>query len=69
MNLFRMTPKRLALAIGGLVLLLVVAVFGIGWYYSDQIEDGALRVKHDPAKYEVEGVALEDGRITLSLPT
>lgn len=69
MNLFRMTPKRLALAFGGLALFLIVVVLGIGWYYSGQIEDGALRVKHDPAKYEVEVVALEDGRITLSFPT
>ena len=69
MNLFRITPKRLALAFGGLALLLVVVVFGIGWYYSGQIEDGALRVKHDPKKYEVEVVALEEGRVTLRFPT
>lgn len=45
-----------------------VAVFGIAWYYSVQIEDGVLRVKHDPTKYEVEVVALEDGRIKLRFP-
>ena len=49
--------------------MLVVAVFGIGWYYAGQIEDGALRVKHEPEKYEVEVVALDDGRVTLRFPT
>ena len=67
-RVFRMTPKRLALAFGGLALLLVVVVLGVGWYYSGQIEDGGLRVKHNPARYEVQVVALEDGRITLRLP-
>ena len=49
--------------------MVVVAVFGIAWYYSVQIEDGVLRVKHDPTKYEVEVVALEDGRVKLRFPT
>ena len=64
-----MTPKRLAVAFGGLVLLLIVAVFGIAWYYSIQIEDGVLLVKHNPKKYEVEVVALEDDRVKLRFPT
>ena len=49
-------------------MLLVVVVLGVGWYYSGQIEDGALRVKHNPAKYEVEVVALEDSRVALRFP-
>ena len=68
-RVFRMTPKRLALAFGGLAVFLVVVVLGVGWYYSGQIEDGALRVKHSPTKYEVEVVALEDSRVTLRFPT
>ena len=68
MNLFRIIPKRLALVFGGLAIFLLVAVLGIGWYYSGQIEDGALRVKHDPEEYDVEVVALDDGRITLGFP-
>ena len=50
-------------------MLLVAAVLGIAWYYSDLIEDGALRVKHDPPEYDVEVVALEDGRVALRFPT
>ena len=50
-------------------MLLVAVVFGIGWYYSVQIEAGVLRVKHDPAKYEVEVVALEDDWAKLRFPT
>ena len=69
MDVFRMTPKRWALVFGALLLLLVVVVLGGGWFYSGQIEDGALLVKHDPTKYEVEVVALDDGLVTLRFPT
>jgi pimeloyl-ACP methyl ester carboxylesterase len=64
-----MTAKWLGLGFGVLALVLVAAVFGIGWYYSGLIEDGALLVKHDPPEYVVEVVALEDGRVTLRFPT
>ena len=65
-----MTLKRWALVFGGLLLLLpVVLVLGAGWYYADQIEDGALLVKHEPPKYEVEVVALKEGLVTLRFPT
>ena len=64
-----MTRKRLALIIGGLAVSLGVVVFGVAWYYSLQIEDGALRVKHDPLKYEVEVVELEEDRVKLKFPT
>ena len=69
MDVIRMTPKRWALVFGGLVLLLIVVVLGAGWYYSGQIEDGALLVKHEPPKYEVEVIALDDGLVTLRFPT
>lgn len=69
MNVFRMTPKRWALVSGDLVLLLVVVVLAAGWFYSGQIEDGALLVKQDPTKYEVEVAALDDGLVTLRFPT
>ena len=48
--------------------MLIGVVLAIGWYYSGEIEDGGLKVKHDPKKYEVEVVKLEDGLITLRLP-
>ena len=64
-----MTLKRLAITIGGIVVLLAVAVFGIGWYYSVQIEDGVLRVKHDPPAYEVKVVELEEDRVKRRFPT
>ena len=64
-----MTLKRLALKIAGLAVLLGVVVFGISWYYSTQIEDGVLRVKHDPPTYEVEVVELEEDRVKLRFPT
>ena len=66
---FKMTPKRLALTFGGLVLLLGAVLFGTGWYFSIQIEDDVLRVKHEPEKYEIEVVALEDDRVKLRFST
>ena len=64
-----MTPRRLALGSGVIALVFIAVTLGIGWYYSSLIEDGGLRVKHDPAKYEVEVVGLADGRVTLSFST
>ncbi len=69
MDVFKMTPNRWVLVFVGLVLLIIVVVLGGGWFYSGQIEDGALLVKHDPTKYEVEVVALDDGLVTLRFPT
>lgn len=66
---FKMTPKRLALTFGGLVLLLGAVLFGTGWYFSIQIEDDVLLVKHEPEKYEIEVVALEDDRVKLRFST
>ena len=68
MPLFKVTRKRLALGLGGLAVLLIGVIFAIGWYYSGEIESGGLKVKHDPDKFEVEVVDLEDGLITLRLP-
>ena len=64
-----MTRKRLALIIAGLAVLPGVVVFGISWYYSVQIEDGVLRVKHDPPTYEVKVVELEENQVKLRFPT
>ena len=67
-NLFKVTRRRLALGLGGLAVLLIGVIFGLGWYYSGEIESGGLKVKHDPEKYEVEILNLQDGLITLQLP-
>ncbi|MDA1127954.1 MAG: alpha/beta fold hydrolase [Chloroflexi bacterium] len=69
MQRFRLTPKLLAVTFGSLVVVLIVAVLGISWYYSVQIEDGVLAVKHDPTEYDVEVIALEDDRVRLVFPT
>lgn len=50
-------------------MLLVVVFLGAAWYFSGQIEDGVLRVKHDPKKYEVEVLALENDQVKLRFPT
>ncbi len=62
---FRFPKKRMIFGLAGLVLVLASVLFGVGWVFASQFEDGALRVKHEPHKYEVEVVALDTGRITL----
>ena len=71
MHLLKLTRRRLALGLGGVVILLLGAVLATGWYYSGEIEDGGLTVKldADEKKYEVEVVKLEGDLITLRLPS
>ena len=68
MHLLKLTRKRLALGLGGVAILLLGAVLATGWYYSGEIEDGGLTVKHDSKQYELEVVKLEGSLITLRLP-
>ena len=57
--------RRVAVGLGVSVLLLLAALLAVGWYYADQILDGALVVKDEAETYEVEVTAVGDGRITL----
>ena len=66
--MLKVTRRRLALGLGGLVVSLIGVIFGIGWYYSGLIDSGGLKVKHDPEEYAVEVTNLDDGLITLLLP-
>lgn len=59
----------LALGFGALAVLSTVTLLGIGWFFSGLIQDQALQVKHEPSKYEVEVVAIDDGRVTLRSTT
>ncbi|MCH8199299.1 MAG: alpha/beta fold hydrolase [Chloroflexi bacterium] len=61
--------RRLAIGLGSLVLLLLVALLAVGWYYADLILDGALVVKDEPDKHDVEVIAVGGGRITLRSTT
>lgn len=69
MQLFKLTPRRWVLGLGGVVILLIGIVLAVGWYYSDAIEEGGLKVKHEPNKYDVQVLKVEDDLITLRLPT
>ena len=61
--------RRVAVGLGITVSLLLVASLAVGWYYADQILDGALVVEDEAETYEVEVTALDDGRITLRSTT
>ena len=47
------------------VALLLVVLGGYCWWVSEQLADGAFRVRHDPRQLEMEVVAVSDGTITL----
>ena len=49
----------------GVVLVSALVLLGGGWYFSDQIRDGALKVDHSEDPLDLEVVAVEVGRITL----
>jgi pimeloyl-ACP methyl ester carboxylesterase len=52
-------------AVVGVVLLTIVGVVAGGWYFSDQLRDGALEPDHDPDRLALEVVALGEGQVTL----
>ena len=61
--------RRVAVGLGVLVLLLLMALLAVGWYYADQILDGALVLEDEADTYEVEVTAVGGGRITLRSTT
>jgi len=68
MGLSGVASRRIGMGLGAVAAALVVAVLGAGWYYAGEIEDGALKVEHEPDEYDVAVVALGAGRITLRGP-
>ena len=46
-------------------LIVLVALLGGGWYYSDQIEDGALKVDESKSTFDLEIAEIGEGRVTL----
>jgi len=57
--------RTLTLLAVGFIFASLLAVFAGGWYYSDQLKDGAFSVKHESDELDVQVIAVEDGRITL----
>lgn len=55
-------PLTIAL---GLMLLALLLVSGAGLYYSESFKSGALEVKHEPDKLDLEIVAVGEDRVTL----
>ena len=57
--------SRLILVLLVLGVATVLALFGGAWYYSGQLNDGALAVKHDPDEFDLQVVAVETNEVTL----
>lgn len=49
----------------GLAVVLLVALVGGGWYYSDQIEADLLSVQNEAPQYDVRVLAVDPDRVTL----
>ena len=59
--------KTVAGAALGVVLLVALALFGGGWYYSDQIKAGALEVDRSDDVFDLEVVAIGEDQVTLGV--
>ncbi|MGH2676831.1 MAG: alpha/beta hydrolase [Actinomycetota bacterium] len=58
--------RRVALwTAAGLAVVLIVALVGGGWYYSDQIEADLLSVQNEAPEYDVRVLAVDADRVTL----
>jgi pimeloyl-ACP methyl ester carboxylesterase len=58
--------RRFAIAAAGFVLLMLLAVFAVGWYYSNVLRSGGLEPDYTPEKLDLRVVSIEDGRIVLT---
>ena len=59
---------RWKIVIPGLLVVILAAAAGVGWggwYLSDVLKDGALVPKRTPPKFDLEAVAIDEGRVTL----
>ncbi len=60
-----LTRKRVLVLLGGLILLLVVTNFGIGWYFSNVLHEEAFAVRQDEPEYNLTASAAGEGLIRL----
>ncbi len=65
----RLARKKVIIPIVAVIVILAVALLAVGWIFSNQIEDGGFRVKHEPEKYEVEVTSLGEGTVGLRSTT
>jgi len=57
--------KAILVPLAAIAFVVVVGLGGGAWFYSGEIKSGALVVDEDDTKYDLEVVALGDGRVTL----
>lgn len=55
------------LGLSAVTLILIVALVGAGWYYSNALRDGALVPNHDPAEPDLQVMDSADGQVTLGV--
>ncbi len=61
----RIPWKRITLAIVSVVVLLIVVDFGIGWYYSGEIEKDGLKIDHSSEEFDLDVTEVGADRIVL----
>jgi hypothetical protein len=49
----------------GVIVVLLLGFFAAGWYYSGEIKDGGLVVKHEPDTFDLRVASIAGGRVTL----
>lgn len=57
--------RKIQSVVVAVVVALLLGIFAAGWYYSGEIQDGALAVKHEPDTFDLRVTSVVGGRITL----
>ena len=60
-----MTRKRIAIGVGTLLAVVVVALLAIGLFYASEIKSEALAVDHEPSEPDLTVASVGEGRVTL----
>jgi uncharacterized protein len=66
MSSFRKPGKRFAIISAAALVLVLVAIVGVGWYYSSLLHSGALTPDYTPDKLNLRVVSVESDRIVLT---
>jgi hypothetical protein len=61
----RRPGRRFAIVAGGLAVLMLAAVFAVGWYYSSVLRSGGLEQDYSPDEPDLRVVSVGGGRVVL----
>ena len=69
MILFRLTRRRVTIAVATVLVVFGLLFVGVSWYYSGLIEDGGFKVDREADELDLEIVSVADGKISFKHPS